>query len=135
MPRKSAEALAAEVWRAQHMPPSPEAPGYLPEGAKRYWREIVASRPHGYFDAPVRPLLECLCTSYWIADTLWGEIHKLDPEDPKQLARWRRLLIMANRQAALHCSLAAKLKLLPRAEPGSMPQMARTPSRDGAMRF
>jgi hypothetical protein len=42
------------------------------------------------------------------------------------MARGRRLLIMVNRQAALQCSLAAKLKLLPRAEPGSMPQMARS---------
>jgi hypothetical protein len=84
MPRKSAEALMGEFWRAQNAPPPPphpEPPVYLSPAAAEHWRAIVASKPSTYFDAANRILLECLCVHAATADWIWGEIQTLDPRD------------------------------------------------------
>ena len=84
----------------------------------------MASRPSNYFDAPVQPLLEALCTTYAILDDLWRQMHACDRDDPNGFRLYARLLLMANREGKLALTLATKLRLLPaRTEP--MPQMAR----------
>jgi hypothetical protein len=116
MPRKSAEALMGEFWRAQNAPPPPphpEPPAYLSPAAAEHWRAIVASKPSTYFDAANRILLECLCVHAATADWIWGEIHTLDPRDKCQFQRYRSLGVMAARESRAIISLTTKLRLLP----------------------
>jgi hypothetical protein len=83
MPRKSAEAIAGDWFRAQNAPPPPphpEPPAYFSPAAAEHWRAIVASKPSTYFDAANRILLECVCVHAATADWIWGEIHTLDPK-------------------------------------------------------
>jgi phage terminase small subunit len=65
MPRISAEARAAAVWRTGGRPP--RAPKHLSAGAKKVWQEIVAGYPDDYFQPGATILLEQLCTSLcWV---------------------------------------------------------------------
>jgi hypothetical protein len=59
MPRKSAEALAAEKWLSgpKHPPPRP---GMGPR-AQRLWREIVRSRPPEFFRPGAQSMLRTYC--------------------------------------------------------------------------
>jgi phage terminase small subunit len=128
MPRKSAEAIAGDWFRAQNAPPPPphpEPPAYFSPAAAEHWREIVASKPYDYFDAANRHLLEALCVTISVADAVWAEIHACDPSDPKQLSRYQRLVRIATRQSSMMAMLLSKLRLLP-SRAGTMPQMARS---------
>jgi hypothetical protein len=116
MPRKSADAIAGEIWRARNAPPPPphpEPPAWFSEAAARHWREIVRSRPPDYFDAANRLFLEMLCCHIVSADRIWAQIHECDPTDPKQFRRYRSLLVMASRESRMTSLLLTKLRLLP----------------------
>jgi hypothetical protein len=116
MPRKSAEAIAGDWFRAQNAPPPPphpEPPAYFSPAAAEHWRAIVASKPSTYFDAANRILLECLCVHAATADWIWSEIHTLDPRDKRQFQRYRSLGVMAARESRAIISLTTKLRLLP----------------------
>src|SRR5579859_6634031 len=67
MPRISAEARSAAVFRAGAEPVGP--PAHLCRAAAAIWREIVASKPADWFDVGARPVLASYCTiSARIAD-------------------------------------------------------------------
>jgi hypothetical protein len=68
MPRISAEARAAAVWRVGGK--SPPAPGHLSQGARQVWTEITESRPPDYFRPGSTHLLEQLCTTIDLARQL-----------------------------------------------------------------
>jgi hypothetical protein len=118
MPRKSAEALAGEAFRALNAPsppPPPEPPASLSAAAAEHWRAIVASKPSDYFDAPNQLLLELLCSACAHSDFIAGQIALIDDlGDAKQLRLFSRLSIMASRQGKLIAQLCGKLRLLPR---------------------
>jgi hypothetical protein len=114
MPRKSAEALAGELWRNRHQRrPHPEPPASLDERGRKHWQAIVASKPSEYFDVANQLYLEQLCHSLAHADRIWDEVNRLDPSDPKQFRRYRSLLVMACRQTGVVSLMLTKLRLLP----------------------
>jgi hypothetical protein len=116
MPRKSPDAIWGEQFRASKAPPPPprpKPPAYLRGRARQAWEEIVAEKPHDYFDAPNRILLEGLCIHLHIVDAVWPELDKLDLSNPKDLRRYRALSTMLARQSALSSMLMTKLRLLP----------------------
>ena len=118
MPRKSAEALAGEAFRALNAPPPPphpEPPASLSAAVAEHWRAIVASKPSDYFDAPNQLLLELLCSACAHSDFVAGQLALIDDlGDAKQLRLFSRLSIMASRQGKLIAQLCGKLRLLPR---------------------
>jgi phage terminase small subunit len=59
MPRQSAEARSAAVWREGGEHPKP--PKHLSTAAKAVWREIVDCRPVDFFQPGALHLLEQLC--------------------------------------------------------------------------
>ena len=124
MPRRSAAALEMDALLLGKSPPPVAAPKHFSPETRRYWDEIVASRPHNYFDAPTLPLLEALCLTYATLDDLWRAIHACDRDNQQGFRLYARLLAMANREGKLALMLCTKLRSLPaRTEP--MPQMAR----------
>jgi hypothetical protein len=56
MPRISAEERSMSMYRAGPVPPAP--PRGMSAPARRIWRDIVASKPPGWFDAGSLGLLE-----------------------------------------------------------------------------
>jgi hypothetical protein len=114
MPRKSAEAIAGEIWRNQHYRrPHPKPPASLDERGRKYWRDIVESKPPEYFDVANQLYLEQLCHSFAHSDLIWAEVNRLDPSDPTQFRRYRSLLVMAFRQTQVASLMLTKLRLLP----------------------
>jgi hypothetical protein len=85
MPRISAEARAAAVWRAggrsQRKPPP-----HLSPGARRVWKEIVEDRPEDYFRPGSLHLLEMLCVVIELARQLAPQI-----DDPAVAVRYLKL--------------------------------------------
>lgn len=61
MPRASAEARSAAALRAGGKRPDP--PASLSEDAAALWRQIMADKPLGWFDAGALPLLRLYCVT------------------------------------------------------------------------
>ena len=114
MPRKSAEAIAGDLWRTRHQRrPHPEPPASLGERGRKHWQAIVVSKPPEYFDVANQLYLEQLCHSLAHADLIWDEVNRLDPSDTKQFRRYRSLLVMACRQTGVVSLMLTTLRLLP----------------------
>jgi hypothetical protein len=116
MPRKSAEALAAEFWRRANDPPPPPPPAppdWLFPAAAGHWRKIVTARPHDYFIPPATEFLAHLCCHLVTSDAIWRELNALDLADPKAFRRYRGLSVMASRESRMISLLMTKLRLLP----------------------
>jgi hypothetical protein len=79
MPRISAEARAAAMWRTGGSGPRP--PRHLPAAERRVWAEIVAGYPLDYFKAGSQFLLEQLCTMI-VAARLLVPLVEQNPADP-----------------------------------------------------
>jgi hypothetical protein len=117
MPRKSAEAIAAEHWRRTNdppPPPPPDPPAWLSKTAARHWREIVKDRPADYWVPPMGEFLAHLCCHLTTSDFIWRELNGLDLADPKAFRRYRALSVMAGRESRMISLLMTKLRLLPR---------------------
>jgi hypothetical protein len=124
VPRKSAEALAGEHWRAQNAPPPPphpEPPASLSPRAAEHWRAIVRDKPSTYFDAANQVLLANLCAHLAVSDWIWREINAIDPSDPRQFRRYRTLGVMASRESRAILQMMTKLRLLPPRQPPVTP--------------
>lgn len=79
--RKSAAELAAvpNVTALEPTRARPAPPAYLPASAAAVWRELVASRPAGFFDAGTHALLATLATATAEHRRLSAILAALDP--------------------------------------------------------
>src|SRR5262249_13282160 len=129
MARKSAEALAAELWRMG--PKLPQPPRGLRGPARKYWATLIVSKPRDHWSGASLLLLHRLCQS---AATAAVVQHRLD-EDPVGPASGRltRQISMLNSSVS---ALARQLRLTPQttisarstgrnAETGIPPHLAR----------
>jgi hypothetical protein len=109
--------LAAEAFRALNAPkppPHPKPPARLSETAAKHFRDIVATRPSTYFDAPNLLLLECMCNHMAQADWLAERIRDVDPgKGDRDFRRFRTLSVMICREERAILSLMTNLRLLP----------------------
>ena len=102
MPRKSAEDRAAAAWRARGETPPP--PKHLGRKARAIWREIVKSRPPGFFPTGVLPLLEGFCVASVATRDLAAAVEAA-PSDKAAADAWISF-------AKIQVSLATKLRLV-----------------------
>jgi hypothetical protein len=99
MPRISAEARAASAYEAVRRRPGPPK-DFSPQEIN-LWRDIIRSKPAGWFDAGSLPLLEQYCRSIPIASDAAKEAKSLDKDAVSRLATLNTSIAM----------LATKLRL------------------------
>ena len=87
MPRKSVEAIAAEIWRKGRVLPEP--PEHLSDRAKSSWKAIVSCKPPDWFDEGNYPLLGQFCDLIATAEALAAQRNAL-PVLHREAARLRR---------------------------------------------
>lgn len=105
MPRKSAEAISSELFRAA--PKLRGAPSRLNSTARQIWKEIVEDRPADWFRAGNWELLEQYCAIQAQQRGCLDAIAKLDP-----LAKeYNQLLRAVARLSSTSTTLATKLRL------------------------
>jgi hypothetical protein len=128
VPRISAEARSAAAWRHGDALPSP--PGYLSDGAKGVWVEIVSSRSSDYFDPATLCMLETFCCAAAELRRMWTRLQNMEPRDPGhgELVRListmgGALSTMATRLRLCHSSRLSK-------ESGILDERRPSPSRD-----
>jgi hypothetical protein len=105
MPRASAEARAGAALRVGGSRPAP--PPQFPEAAAKLWREIVADKPLGWFDAGALPLLRLYCLTLARAEGVEALLLLTPPEDDAA-ADIEKRLIKLNGSCT---TLATKLRL------------------------
>jgi hypothetical protein len=111
MARRSADDLATRrPPRPDPKPPGPPAGLSLP--GQRLWKEIVASKPHAWFDVGSLGALGEYCRAAVTCDLLDKEISSALAEDQPVVAL-RPLLDLRDRESRRLVSLAGKLRLLP----------------------
>jgi hypothetical protein len=101
MPRQSAEARSAAVWRGGGRHPEP--PKNLSAAAQKLWREIVEDRPVDFFRPGALHLLEQLCVAVVAARQVARcvEENPLDANAERAYTNWMQ-------RCAMHCQ---KLRL------------------------
>jgi phage terminase small subunit len=105
VPRLSAEARSAEMWRAgEALPPAPK---YLCEDASGLWAEVVASKPAGYFDPASLCLLEVFCSAAAILRQMSARMNALDPKDRE----YGRLVRLSATMSGTLSTMATRLRL------------------------
>jgi hypothetical protein len=72
MPRRSAEAVSASLWRAGVTPPSP--PKDLSPAAQKIWRKLANSRPGDWLDPAAQEMLRRLCRTLVSADQVHDQL-------------------------------------------------------------
>lgn len=94
----------------------PKPPKYLPGAAKEAWCNIVESLPPGHFRVSELPLLEKYCMAIHIS----GEATKITDAEGLVVEMGEKgyrvvnpALVISNKQVALMCTLATKLRLCP----------------------
>jgi hypothetical protein len=91
MPRISAEARAAAVFRSGVAPQGP--PKHLTVAAKKLWQEIVNDRPSDYFRPGSLQLLEVYCALVMEERALLRRVRRaVDGEEQKKLLQLARQL-------------------------------------------
>lgn len=127
MARKSAEALSVIT----HLPGQrAEVPARMTGEAAEIWREIVASKPHDWFTADTRYLLEAYChavVSHRLISIGVAAYTKEMMADAKGVATYDALTRMQERQARVMASIATKLRLTQQSR--YTPQAAATASK------
>jgi phage terminase small subunit len=110
--RKSAEAKAvlSLVDLGQY---KPEAPEYLTEEQQMVWSDVVESMKPGSFVPATFPLLSLYCTHVIYSRSIAAELRKTDIKE--DLPKFRQLASLQRNESAILCSLATKLRLLPKA--------------------
>ncbi len=106
MPRASAEAKSAAIWRAGVEHPTP--PTYLSREARKLWREVVECRPADYFRPGSLQLLEQFC-EVAIAQRANLRLLAANPTDPGAIKAAKDL-------AAILTATALKLRISIQAE-------------------
>jgi hypothetical protein len=106
MPRASAEAKSAAIWRAGAKHPKP--PTHLSRDARKLWREIVECRPVDYFRPGSLQLLEQFC-EVAIAQRANLRLLATNPTDPAAIKATKDL-------AAVLTATALKLRISIQAE-------------------
>lgn len=108
MPRQSAEATSAAMFRAGGRHPEP--PKGMPKAAAELWREIVEARALDYFRPGSLQLLESFCR-LTIVQRKQLRVVERDPADDAALGR-------VTKTSAALATLATKLRLSIQAETG-----------------
>jgi phage terminase small subunit len=91
----------------------PEAPEHLTPEQKQVWCDIVESMKPGSFVPATFPLLSLYCTHVIYSRSIAAELRKTDIRE--DLDKFRQLAALQRSESAVLCSLATKLRLLPRA--------------------
>jgi hypothetical protein len=110
--RKSSKGLALVA--VPTLRQRPDAPAELTPDQAATWREVVASRPVGWFDAASAPLLVAYCRSTSAQAVIAQALQELDPKTlatPDGAGDYRRLLAMLEVQAKLSVRLATSMRL------------------------
>lgn len=105
MPRASAEERAARAFRVGGK--RPPAPAHLSTDAAATWRQIIAVKPLGWFDAGSLPLLELYCLTLERAHLVATRVAATDVSDKNAHGLEIRLMGL-NASCA---TLATKLRL------------------------
>ena len=91
----------------------PEAPEDLTDEQKEVWSNIVDSMKPGSFVPSTFPLLSLYCIHVTHSRFVAAELRKIDIG--KDLVKFRQLAALQRNESAILCSLATKLRLLPKA--------------------
>jgi phage terminase small subunit len=91
----------------------PEAPGHLTPEQKQVWCDIVESMKSGSFVPATFPLLSLYCAHVTYSRSIAAELRKTDIKE--DLPKFRQLAALQRNESAILCSLATKLRLLPKA--------------------
>ena len=91
----------------------PEAPEHLTEQQREVLSDIVESMRPGSFVPSTFPLLSLYCIHVCRCRFIESELRKIDIK--KDLKQYRMWASMARNESAVLCSLATKLRLLPKA--------------------
>lgn len=89
-------------------------PADLTETQAAIWRSVLASRPADWFDAGSAPLLAAYARAVDAQATLGRAIDALDPKSlttAEGSAIYRRLTVLAEKQAGLAIKLATAMRL------------------------
>jgi phage terminase small subunit len=91
----------------------PEAPDDLTPEQKQVWCDIVESMKPGSFVPSTFPLLSLYCIHTTYSRCIAAELRKTDIKE--DLPKFRQFAALQRNESAILCSLATKLRLLPRA--------------------
>lgn len=111
MPRKSAESLSTVTnLPGQRLQP----PERLGVEAAEIWREVVATKPHDWFNADSAHLLEAYChavVSHRLVSVGVAAYTSAQMAAPKGVAVYDQMTRMQERQARVMATIATKLRL------------------------
>ena len=105
----------------------PEAPDDLTPEQKQVWCDIVESMKPGSFAPSTFPLLSLYCIHTTYSRCIAAELRKTDIKE--DLPKFRQFAALQRNESAILCSLATKLRLLPRANTKLVRQEATVSSR------
>lgn len=106
MPRASAEARAASVYQSGGK--APTAPRALSPEGREIWREIVNSKPIGWFDPGSLQLLELYCSSVVDAKALSAQLLVASESEKPRIRKQLIHVTMSCTSLATKCRLSVQ---------------------------